>query len=210
VETWNGNGGRVNVGVLGGTFDPVHNGHLAIAQEAVIRLSMAKIIFVPAGQPWLKADKTISDAEHRANMVRLAIAGTPQYEFSGVEIEREGPSYAVDTIAQLRAQLPHNDSLYFIMGWDSLSQLPRWREPERLIAMCYLVAAPRLGCPPPDMASLEKDIPGINPRVILMKHPEVAVSASEIRERVGRGMSITEMVPIAVNEYIAQKKLYLT
>ncbi len=200
----------MNIGVLGGTFDPIHVGHLILAEEVRARLNLAEILFVPAGQPWLKVDSPISRAEHRAEMVRLAIADKPYFKLSTIEIERAGPTYTVDTIAELKVQLGVGDELFFILGWDNLAELPRWRQPSRLISMCHLVAVPRPDYPLPDLKALEAIIPGLSQRVTLMDKPEVDISATEIRNRVARGLSICHLVPEPVDEYIRQHKLYLT
>jgi nicotinate-nucleotide adenylyltransferase len=199
----------MNIGVLGGTFDPVHNGHLIVAEEVKTRLNLAEIIFVPAGQPWLKAAKPISPAEHRLQMLRLAIADKPYFKLSSIEIERTGPSYTIDTIAELRDKFGSEDELFFILGWDSLAELPQWREPSRLIKMCYLVAVPRPGYPRPKLKTLEVIIRGLSQRVMLMKKPEIDISASAIRERVARGLSIRHLVPEPVNRYIKEHRLYI-
>jgi len=199
----------MNIGVLGGTFDPVHNGHLIVAEEVKTRLNLAEIIFVPAGQPWLKAERPISPAEHRLQMLRLALADKPYFKLSTIEIERTGPSYAVDTVAELRDKLGSEDELFFILGWDSLAELPQWREPSRLIKMCYLVAVPRPGYPRPKLKTLEVIIRGLSQRVMLMKKPEIDISASAIRERVARGLSIRHLVPEPVNRYIKEHRLYI-
>jgi len=199
----------MNIGVLGGTFDPVHNGHLIVAEEVKTRLNLAEIIFVPAGQPWLKADRPISPAEHRLQMLRLAIADKPYFKLSNIEIERTGPSYTIDTIAELRDKLGSEDEFFFILGWDSLAELPQWREPSRLIKMCYLVAVPRPGYPRPKLKALEVIIRGLSQRVMLMKEPEIDISASAIRGRVARGLSVRHLVPEPVNRYIKEHKLYI-
>ena len=200
---------EMNIGVLGGTFDPVHNGHLIVAEEVKTRLNLAEIIFVPAGQPWLKAERPISPAEHRLQMLRLAIADKPYFKLSSIEIERTGPSYTVDTITELRDKLGSEDELFFILGWDSLAELPQWREPSRLIKMCYLVAVPRPGYPRPKLKTLEVIIRGLSQRVMLMKKPEIDISASAIRERVAKGLSVRHLVPEPVNRYIKENKLYI-
>jgi len=200
----------MNIGVLGGTFDPVHTGHLILAEEARARLNLAEILFVPAGQPWLKVDSPISPAEHRVEMVRLAIADKPYFKLSTMEIERVGPSYTVDTIAELKAQLGADDELFFILGWDNLAELPQWNQPSRLIKMCRLVAIPRPGCPPPDLKALEVLIPDLSQRVMLMDEPEIDISASVIRSRVAQGLSIRHLVPEPVNRYTKEHKLYIT
>ncbi len=199
----------MNIGVLGGTFDPIHSGHLIMAEEVRARLDLAEIIFVPTGQPWLKVNSPILVAEHRVQMVRLAIASKPYFKLSTVEIERPGPSYSVDTIAELRGQLGAGDELFFILGWDSLAELPLWREPSRLIEMCRLVAVPRPGYSAPDLKKLEARIPGLSQRVILLEKPEIDISAREIRNRVAKGLSIRHLVPEPVNKYIKQHRLYI-
>lgn len=200
----------MNIGVLGGTFDPIHNGHLLLAEEVRARLNLTGTLFVPAGQPWLKVDNPISSAEHRVEMVRLAIADRPYFKLEAMEVGRPGHSYTVDTIDELKAQLGSGDELFFILGADNLAELPLWREPSRLITMCHLVVVPRPDYPLPDLKALEAIIPGLSQRVMLMDKPEIDISASVIRYRVARGLSIHHLVPEPVDEYIRQHKLYLT
>jgi nicotinate-nucleotide adenylyltransferase len=200
----------MNIGVMGGTFDPIHKGHLIVAEEVRARLNLAEILFVPAGQPWLKANSPIAAAEHRIQMVRLAIADKPYCKLSTMEIERAGASYTVDTIAELQGQLRAGDELFFILGWENLAELPQWHEPSRLIKMCYLVAVPRPGYPAPDLNSLEADMPGLSHSVILLDTPKIDISASAIRNRVVHGLSITHLVPEPVERYIREHGLYIT
>ena len=200
----------MNIGVMGGTFDPIHNGHLAVAEEVRSRLDLDVILFMPAGQPWLKVDNPVSPAEYRVHMVRLAIADKPYLKLSTVEIERPGATYTVDTMAELQVQLGAENDLFFILGWGSLAELPQWKEPSRLITLCHLVMVPRPGYPRPDLKVLEARIPGLSQRVILMDKPEMDISASEIRDRVARGLSISHLVPEPVESYIKQQKLYIT
>jgi nicotinate-nucleotide adenylyltransferase len=141
-------------------------------------------------------------------MVRLAISGKPYCRLSTLEIDRLGPSYTVDTVAELREKLSAGDELFFILGWDSLAELPAWREPSRLIRLCRLVAVPRLGYERPDLKALEEEIPGLAKRVILLDSSHIDVSASEIRRRVAQGLSIGHLVPEAVNKYIQEHGLY--
>jgi nicotinate-nucleotide adenylyltransferase len=200
----------MNIGVLGGTFDPIHNGHLMVAEETRVRLNLAEVLFVPAGLPWLRMNTPISEAEHRVHMVRLAIGDKPYCKLSTMEIERGGPSYTVDTIAELRGQLGAGSELFFILGWDCLAELPKWREPERLIKMCYLAAVPRVGYSLPDLKSMEAAIPGLAKRVILLDAPEVDITASAIRDRVAQGLPISHLVPAPVGKYIREQGLYTT
>jgi len=200
----------VNIGVLGGTFDPIHRGHIMVAEEARARIDLAEVLFVPAAQTPLKEDNSISAAAHRVQMVCLAIADYPYFKLSTIEIERAGNSYTVDTIVGLRDKLGAENELFFIVGWDSLAQLPRWKEPSRLLQMCRLVAVPRPGYPRPALKNSEAIIPGLSESVIMLDEPQVDISATEIRERVAQGLSIHHLVPEPVAEYIKQHKLYLT
>ena len=199
----------MNIGVMGGTFDPIHMGHLIVAEEVRARLDLAEVLFVPAGQPWLKPNSPVLPAEHRLQMVRLAIADKPYFKLSTIEIERAGPSYTVDTIAELQGQLDARDELFPILGWDNLAQLPQWREPSRLVKMCHLVAVPRPGHPRPDLDSLEAVIPGLSRGLIFLDKPEVDIDATEIRKRVAQGLSIRHLVPEPVERYIKQHGLYV-
>ncbi len=200
----------MNIGVLGGTFDPIHIGHLRVAEEVAARLDLPRILFMPAGQPWLKLNNAqdISPVQHRLEMVRLAIAGNPRFKLSTMEIERPGPTYTVDTIAQLQSRLGAGDEIFFILGRDNLSQLPQWHQPRRLLEMCRLVVVPRLDFLPPDLPALEKELPGISQRVILFDKPYIDINASEIRQRVADGLSISGFVPAPVERYIKEHGLY--
>jgi nicotinate-nucleotide adenylyltransferase len=199
----------MNIGVLGGTFDPIHMGHLIIAEEVRARLDLAEVLFVPAGQPWLKINNVISPAQHRVEMVRLAIADEPSFKLSTMEIERPGLSYTVDTMAELGNQIGAADKLFFILGWDNLIQLPQWHEPSRLVRLCRLVPVPRVGHPTPDLDSLEAAVPGLSQSIIMLDTPQIEISSSEIRDRVARGLSIHQLVPEPVERYIQQHRLYV-
>jgi len=199
----------MNIGVLGGTFDPIHVGHLIVAEATRIQLDLAEVVFMPAGQPWLKVNNYISPAEHRVQMVRLAIANKPYFKLSTMEIERAGPSYTVDTITELKGQVGAGDKLFFILGWDNLVQLPKWHAPSRLVKVCHLVAVPRVGYPAPDLNSLEAAIPGLSQSTILLETPRIDISASEIRDWVAQGLSIHHLVPEPVENYIKQHSLYI-
>jgi nicotinate-nucleotide adenylyltransferase len=198
----------MKIGVLGGTFDPVHLGHIMMAEEARKSLGLTEVLLVPAGQPMTRSNERLASAEHRLQMLRLAVAGRSYLKVSTVEIDRPGPSYTVDTITELRRQHEVKDEIFFILGCDSLAQLPIWREPARIISMCILVAVPRPGWPKPSMKALETDIPGISKRVIFLEKPNVDISATSIRERVAQGETIDRLVPGAVADYIKKHGLY--
>lgn len=197
----------MNVGVFGGTFDPVHTGHLIVAEEARVRLKLSVVLFVPAGQPWLKVDHVITPALDRVEMVRRSIAKNPYFRLSTVEVDHPGPSYTVDTIASLRDELGAQ-SFFFILGWDSLGGLPLWKQPGKLVQLCQLVVVPRLGLNLPDLSSLASSVPGLMDKVTRLDAPIIGVSSSEIRQRVARGLSIHYLVPDEVGKYIAERRLY--
>jgi nicotinate-nucleotide adenylyltransferase len=198
----------MKIAVLGGTFDPIHLGHLAVAEEACQLLALNKVIFMPAGHPYFKESAAVSPAEDRIKMLELAIAGRMAYLISRLEVERPGPSYAVDSMAQIKKQLNPSDELFFIMGWDSLMKLHLWHEAARLISLCRIVAAPRPGYPQPRIKSLEKKLPGISECAIVMERPLIDISATLIREKVAKGLTIAGLVPPAVADYIREKGLY--
>ena len=198
----------MNVGVLGGTFDPIHSGHLVIAEEARLKLELARVIFVPAGQPWLKTNRKITPAVHRLEMVKRAIAGNANFELSTTETDRPGPSYSVDTVAALQQKLGAGAKIFFLIGWDSLAELPQWREPARLIQLCKLVVVTRPGPSRPDLKSLESAVPGITQSVVWLDIPPINSNSSDIRDRVAQGLSIHGLVPEAVESYIKENKLY--
>jgi nicotinate-nucleotide adenylyltransferase len=198
----------MKTGILGGTFDPIHNGHLAIAEEARAYLNLTEVLFLPAGQPWMKSDRPISPAVYRVEMLRLALQAKPYFKISTIEVEHQGPSYSVDTIAKLKAQSAGASDSYFIIGWDNLTGIPHWKDPAKLIQLCFLVAVPRPGYDRPDVKKLEAEIPGISRKTILMDKPRVDISATDIRNKVALGLSISGLVPEAVEKYIFQNGLY--
>jgi nicotinate-nucleotide adenylyltransferase len=198
----------VSVGVLGGTFDPIHNGHITIAEEVRRRLDLSYVIFIPAGQPWLKSQFPVTAATDRLEMVRLAIAPYPYFKLSRIEVDRQGPSYTVATLDQLQTELGAGNQLFFIMGWDTITQLPRWHEVSRLVKQCELVVIPRPDYPVPNLECLNQEIPGIAEHIILLDSPRLDISATDIRDRVARGQSISNLVPEVVEGYIKEKRLY--
>jgi nicotinate-nucleotide adenylyltransferase len=197
----------VNIGVLGGTFDPIHSGHIIIAEKARLDLGLARILFVPAGQPRLKSRK-ITLIAHRVEMVKRAIASNPYFELSTVEIGRPGPSLSVDTVDIMQQQLGTGVELFFLVGWDSLAGLPQWKEPNRLVKLCKLVAVTRPGFSRPDLKALESLVPGVAQSVVWLDIPPVDISSTDIRNRVARGLSIHGLVPDEVEAYIKENKLY--
>lgn len=195
------------IGVIGGTFDPIHYGHLAAAEEARVRMNLERVLFVVAGVPPHKLDEEVTPVEHRLAIVSLAIASNPHFEISRVDVDRPGPSYTVDTISLLRKQWGQETEVYFIMGLDSLVELPTWHHPQRLIQLCRLLAVKRPGFET-DMAELEASVPGISSRVEIIDMPEVDISSSDLQQRVRDGLPIKYQVPEEVERYIMEHGLY--
>ncbi|UCE97548.1 MAG: nicotinate-nucleotide adenylyltransferase [Dehalococcoidia bacterium] len=198
----------MKTGILGGTFDPVHSGHLKVAVVVKDELNLDEVIFIPAGNPWLKADNIVLPVEHRLNMLRLAISGHPHFWISTLELERTGPTYSVDTLNEMRREMADEKEFYFILGWDNLAQLHCWHQPQHLISLCHLVAVPRIGYPFPNLASIEVAIPGITQRLIVLNQPYIDISASATRQMVRQGLPISHLVPKAVEKYIQDNRLY--
>lgn len=201
----------MRLGVLGGTFDPPHLGHLILAQEAYQALGLSRVLFVPAGQPWRKAGRELSPREQRLAMVRLAVAGNPTFDVETAEVERPGPSYTVETLAGLREQVSPETELFFIMGADSLADFPHWHEPLRILQLARLAVAERspLGDEGVEEAIPEDLAEALRERVVWLPMPLIAISASAVRERVRQGLPIRYWVPEAVEEYIHGHHLYV-
>ncbi len=191
----------MNLGVLGGTFDPVHLGHLILAEQAREQLHLDRVLFVPAGDPWRKAQRRVTPASHRVAMVSLAVAGNPAFEVDDSEVMRTGPSYTVDTLRELRARLSTADELYFIIGQDALADLPRWRDPVAIAALALITVAPRANAEPP---ALSFDAS----RLVRIEMPLIDVSSTDLRARARAGRSLRYLVPDAVEAYIRDQGLY--
>ena len=199
--------GVLRVGVLGGSFDPPHIGHLILAEEARDQLGLDRVLFAPAGQQPLKRGQVVTAVEDRVRMTELAIAGNASFEVSRGDVDRPGPHYTVDLIAIIAQALPAGAELYFLMGFDSLRDLPKWREPERLLAAARLVALTRPDTPI-DWPALEAALPGARARVRLLDMPELEIASRDLRERVRTGRSIRYMVVDSVRAYIEAQGLY--
>ncbi len=195
------------VAVLGGTFDPIHVGHLILAEQARDQLDLSEVYFVPAGDPPHKQDRQLAPAMERLALVQLAIAGNPAFRASRVDIDRPGPHYTVDMVRIFQGQLPPGGQLFFLMGYDSLAELPTWYEPAQLVSACHLVALTRHAVPL-DWAALEKALPGIRQRVTLLDMPELEISSHDVQQRIRAGRSIRYLVPDAVGGYIREHALY--
>ena len=197
----------MKLGVLGGTFDPVHLAHLVLAERAYEQLGLDRVHWLPAGDPWRKADRAVSPSEHRLAMVRLAIRGNPAFRVCSLELERKGPTYSVDTLAELGKKNPGSE-LMFLLGWDALEDLPNWHEPERLMQLARLAVASRSGERlAPD--ALDRLLPGLAARVVWIEMPRLDISGTELRRRAAAGDSLRYLVPEGVEAYIREQGLYL-
>jgi nicotinate-nucleotide adenylyltransferase len=193
------------VGVMGGSFNPIHYGHLVTADEARQAFDLDEVIFVPAGHPWQKDVVDIAPAEDRYLMCVIATASNPTFRVSRVEIDRPGPTYTVDTLHGLKGEQPGAE-LFFITGADAILQILTWKDPETVLREARFIAATRPGY---DLDRLEKELPeGMEDRVLIMEIPALAISSTDVRLRAREGRPIRYLVPQGVAEYIAKNGLY--
>lgn len=201
------------VGILGGTFDPIHIGHLAIAEEAREALGLERVLFVPSRLPVHKPGRAVAPAEDRVAMIAAAIAGNPAFALERAEVDRAGPSYAVDTLESLIAGADaagRPTGFTFILSAEAYAGLPGWHRPARLLELCRMAVMPRPGAATVDLEAMDRLIPGAASRTILLDGPSLAVSGTQIRARVAAGRSIRYLVPDAVIDYIGDHRLYTT
>ncbi|MBA3687687.1 MAG: nicotinate (nicotinamide) nucleotide adenylyltransferase [Chloroflexi bacterium] len=196
------------VGILGGTFDPPHIGHLWLATLAADSLGLGHVLLMPAARPPHKGRKAVSNAADRVMMTRLAISGDPGLDLSLVEMERPGPSYTVDSLVQLRAHLGEEVRLVLIMASDSFAEIETWRDPDRLLELADWAVGPRPGTPLPNPQALRERFGAAAARIHLLDGPSLDVSSSDIRARVAAGRPIRYLVPRAVEELITARRLY--
>ncbi|MGH7681067.1 MAG: nicotinate-nucleotide adenylyltransferase [Candidatus Eiseniibacteriota bacterium] len=192
--------GVLRTGVLGGTFDPVHVGHLILAEEAASRLKLDRVLFLPAAQPPHKRARGVASAEHRLAMLRLAIRGNPHFEVSRLEIDRGGVSFTAETLEALARR--GGGELYFIMGQDSLEEFPSWRNPEQITRLARLAVFPRGDRDTPSLP------PALRRRVTFLHPPRIGISSTEIRRRIRRGLSVRYWIPDPVLGYVMRHGLY--
>lgn len=194
---------RRRVGVMGGTFDPIHHGHLVAASEVQSWFDLDEVVFVPTGRPWQKADREVSTAEHRYLMTVIATAANPRFEVSRVDIDRDGPTYTIDTLRDLAAAMPDAD-LYFITGADAMAAILTWRDHEELFELAHFV-----GCTRPGHEMDEQTLAGLPAeRITLVEIPALAISSTDCRHRVTSGEPVWYLVPDGVVQYIGKHRLY--
>lgn len=192
--------GRRRVGVMGGTFDPIHHGHLVAASEVADRFGLDEVIFVPTGQPWQKLDHEVTPAEDRYLMTVIATASNPRFSVSRVDVDRDGPTYTADTLTDLRSQLPDAE-LFFITGADALAQILSWHKVEELFELAHFVGVTR-----PGYTLGDDHLP--DGAVSLVEVPAMAISSTDCRQRVAEGHPVWYLVPDGVVQYISKRDLY--
>jgi nicotinate-nucleotide adenylyltransferase len=193
--------GATRVGVMGGTFDPIHHGHLVAASEVADRFHLDEVVFVPTGAPWQKTDRAVSPAEDRYLMTVIATSADPRFSVSRVDIDRGGPTYTIDTLRDLHTVYGSDAQFWFITGADALGAILSWRDPEQLFALAHFV-----GCTRPGHPLADPGLPGAS--VSLVEIPALAISSTDCRERIAKGRPVRYLVPDGVVQYIAKRGLY--
>ena len=203
----------MRLGVMGGTFDPIHIGHLVAAEEARCQFELDRVVFVPSGRPPHKKGASHSPAADRLQMVRIAVEGNPFLDASDIELKRDGLSYTIDTLRAMRDTYGHGTRLYFITGADAILEILTWKDPAELLAQSSFIAATRPGF---ELEKLREALPAVTSEgadpldsVYSMEIPALAISSTDIRERAASGRPYRYMVPAGVWEYIEEKGLYL-
>ena len=194
------------IGILGGTFDPIHCGHLIAADHVRDQLAFDYVLLIPARQSPLKTHHPGASGPDRLRMIERAIEGHRQFRVSAIELERTGQSYTVETLRAVAASGPSD--LYFLMGYDQLRDLPKWREPDRIIELAQIVGMSRPEYPMPDLSVLTARSPAAESRIRLVSVPAVEISSSDLRRRLAEGRSISFRVPRGVEDYIQERGLY--
>jgi nicotinate-nucleotide adenylyltransferase len=189
------------IGVMGGTFDPIHHGHLVAASEVAQFFALDEVVFVPTGQPWQKEDRQVSPSEDRYLMTVIATASNPRFSVSRIDIDRGGPTYTIDTLRDLRAERGDESELFFITGADALARMMSWQDVNELFALAHFVGVTR-----PGHRLTGDGLP--EDRVSLLEVPALAISSTDCRQRVATGPPIWYLVPDGIVQYIAKRRLY--
>ena len=189
---------------MGGTFDPIHYGHLVTAEEALWQFGLDEVVFVPTGQPWMK-ERDVSPAEDRYLMTVIAVSSNPHFSVSRVEIDREGPTYTVETLRMLHKQYGDDAELFFITGADAILEIFQWKDSDEALELAHFIAATRPGY---DIGRFEATAPTRNPNVSVMTVPALAISSTDIRDRVREGRPIRYLLPEGVKTFIERQELY--
>lgn len=201
--------GALRIGIMGGSFDPIHHGHLVAAEGARCEYGLDRVLFIPAARSPHKTDRQITAGRHRLLMVELATVSNPWFGVSTLELDRPAPSYTVDTLRALRAEMGPEAELYFVTGADAILEILRWKDPEELLTAARFVAATRPGYPEERLDAVLGRLPlRLRQRVIRLQVPALAISSTDLRQRVREGRSIKYLVPETVEDYIYKHELY--
>lgn len=198
----------MKLGIFGGTFDPIHNGHIVIAEHVRKSLDIDRVLFIPAGQPWFKANIPVTEARHRLEMVNLAVADSPKFEVSDIEVRREGSTYTIDTLTALREEMGEAVEFFVILGTDALNELHRWRAPGEVLDMATIVGVARPNADAVDREALESIRSGASEEIVLVDGPRVDISAASVRRRIADGLPVDGLIPQVVHSYIERHGLY--
>lgn len=196
------------LGIMGGSFDPIHMGHLVCAEQVCESLSLDAVVFMPAGQPWMKSGRILADAEDRLAMARIATKDNPKFDVSRLELDREGLTYTVDTLRAMRSHFPDNVELHFIMGADAVRTVHMWHQADQLSGLATLVAVTRPGYDLADACAEYGRVHGTELRVVPVQVTPVDVSSTDLREKAAAGASVRYLVPQVVADYMAARGLY--
>jgi len=198
----------LNLGLMGGTFDPIHSGHLVVAEEVRIGFGLDKVVFIPSARPPHKPGTVVTCPEHRYVMALLATASNPCFAVSRVEIERPGPSYSIDTVRRFREKDP-GGKVFFVTGADAIAEILTWKDPAGLIQMCDFIAVTRPGYDLSSLQSLKERLgAGLSSRIHVFKATAMDISSTEIRRRVSKGLPVRYLLPDQVLDYIEKVGLY--
>ena len=198
----------MRIGIFGGTFDPIHNGHLTVAEYVRTEMALDHVLFVPAGRPWFKEGQIMTDAMHRLEMTRLAVADNRRFAVSDMEVRRDGPTYTIDTLTELRREKGEGVDFYFILGIDALNEFHRWRRPCDVLDMATIVGVTRPGAETLDRAALESIREGASDEVVIVDGLRIEIGAADVRRRMSEGLSVRGVIPQAVEGYAKRHVLY--
>ena len=193
------------LGVMGGTFDPIHHGHLVTAEEALAQFELESVLFVPTGRPWMKEHEVVSPAEDRYLMTVIATASNPLFRVSRMEVDRDGPTYTVDTLRGLKDLYGPKVDLFFITGADAIVEILAWKDHEEVFELAHFIAATRPGY---DLGPIESRTRATHPDITVMNIPALAISSTDIRRRVAAGLPIRYLVPEGVKSYVEKAGIY--
>ncbi len=200
---------RLRIGIMGGTFDPIHFGHLICAEQAREQFDLDYVVFMPTGNPVFKVERKVSPAEDRYNMVVIATRKHPQFDVSRMEVEREGVTYTCDTLSDLRELLPEGTELFFITGADAITSVLTWKNADQMVRLARFVAATRPGYDYTELMEHVDESEDLADHLSFFEVPGLAISSTDLRERIAAGKSITYMTPVTVASYIKMHRLYL-